>query len=398
MRPGMGMSQQLKQSQQVSQSLVMFTKILALSGQELHEYLHREIDSNPALSLDEHQICPACGDPLKPGGACFRCNRGEGLDRQMARDLIEHEDPDDTFDPLMRIAAHSDRREHLLRAMAGELDGDDLSIAEYLIGELDERGFLTINHAQAAGLLDISEEHLARLITILQSVGPLGIGASDARECLLIQLAHWESLGEEDPLARRLLESHFDSLGKSQFGQLARELNVSQDEILAARDFIRSHLRPYPIAERADMNAWEWNHQASRGAPDVIVRMAAADADEEFVIEVVESRRYQLAIDPMYRDLESRLNEADAAAKDESLSEDDRTHILAQVQRAQESARACHRAPQHHAEGGALYHRFSNATSSCAARATSNASPRHRWPKPSVCTSPRSVARPRINL
>ena len=192
LRHSMGMSQQLKQTQQVSQSLVMFTKILALSSQDLHEFLRQELDSNPALALDETQLCPACGDPLKAGGACFRCDRGERLEREVERGLVEYEDPEDQFDPLLRVAAQSDRREHLLQAMAGELDERDLSSAEFLIGELDERGFLDIDLGRTAGLLDIPSTHLEHLIAVLQSVGPLGIGARNARECLLIQLEHWK--------------------------------------------------------------------------------------------------------------------------------------------------------------------------------------------------------------
>ena len=133
-----------------------------------------------------------------------------------------------------------------------------------------------------------------------------------------------------------MIEEQFDALGKSQFGQLARELGVEQDAILAARDFIRSHLRPYPITEPSDLEPWAWNDRSSRGAPDVIVRMAPEGSEEEFLIEIVESRRYHLDIDPMYREMEKRVSEAGEAARDTSLSEEDRAHILSQIQRAQD--------------------------------------------------------------
>src|SRR5262245_27192812 len=139
MRLDMGFGQHLEM--RPSPSLIQFTEILALTSLELSNLILQEASDNPALELTDAAVCPACGDPLLPDGSCYRCWRGEDLGGAAERELVEAED-DDEFDVFAVVADQRSLAEHLLAELAMALPPEDLPIGEYLVGELDERGFL----------------------------------------------------------------------------------------------------------------------------------------------------------------------------------------------------------------------------------------------------------------
>lgn len=329
----MGMSGEQRQEMRVSPSLIQYTQILQLSGIELRDLIMQELDENPALNLDETPLCPACGDPLRRDGSCYRCQRGERLAEREARELVEPEDPDEAFDVFSLLADQRSLHEHLLDELAMLLDAADMPIAEFLVGELDERGFLGMPVDMVAASLKVDEADVERVLAALQAVGPIGLGARDLRECLLIQLARWEAQGERFPLARRLIEAHLEDLGHGRYGQLARALDATHEEILAAREFIRGHLRPYPIAESIDLAPWERETGPGAVAPDVIVRPAGDGTG--YRIEIVESRRYHLSVNPLYDALALRVAEGGEAAKASHVTEAESEVLQAQVRRAE---------------------------------------------------------------
>lgn len=352
----MGMNMQMGQGQgqrmdmRPSPSLIQFTEILQLSGLELEQVIEQALADNPALELSEvarcptcgdlllpdgrcprcqraagpASLCPSCGGPLDPDGRCGRCRRGEDPAGDAARALAEPDE--DPFDPLASIADQCSLQEHLLGELAAVLAAEDMPIAEYLVGELDERGFLETPLDLVARSLDLPLARVEGVLAALQSVGPLGLGARSVEECLSIQLDRWEALGVAQPLARLLVAEHLEALGRGQYGQLARRLGVSHEEVIAARDFIRGHLRPYPIAEETDFALWEDSRGPGTIAPDVILRPARSGGGYD--IEIVESRRFQLTLNPLYRDLVARIETEGGAP---GLSRAEGSHVQAQV-------------------------------------------------------------------
>jgi RNA polymerase sigma-54 factor len=330
MRLDMGFGQHM--DMRPSPSLIQFTEILALTSLELQSLIAQEAAENPALEVAESANCPACGDPLLADGSCYRCRRGEDLAGLAARDLVEGEDEDEPFDVLAVVPDQRSLAEHLLDELAMVLDPSDLPIAEFLVGELDERGFLGSSVDMAAASLGVSVARVEQVLTMLQLVGPLGLGARSVEECLALQLARWEAAGLAHPLARPLVTEHLDDLAAGRYSQLARQLGATNEDVIAARDFIRSHLRPYPIAERIDLAPWERVRGTGFVAPDVVVR----STDDGFDVEVVESRRYVVSISPLYRDLATALEAGRQADAHAGLSGKDREHVRLQVQRARQ--------------------------------------------------------------
>jgi len=316
MRQSYGMHQAQRQQMRASPSLIQFAEILQLSSQELQHMILHEAAANPALELHEQAVCPRCGERLLAGGACLRCrsaperemDRAQLRERLSAAERDAAEIDDEERDVFRTVADQRSLHEHLLDELAVVLEENAVPIGEQLVGELDERGFLEPDVTErVAGTLGVPETGVASVLSALQSVGPLGVGARSVQECLNLQLRRWEDLGETHPLARILVAGHLDDLAHGRFGRIAEQLGVDQAEVLAGRDFIRTHLRPYPIAERTDLAPWERQTGTGELAPDVVIRHAK---DGRLTVEVVESRRYSLSIDPLYDRLVAELDAA----------------------------------------------------------------------------------------
>ncbi len=118
----------------------------------------------------------------------------------------------------------------------------DLLLAEFLIGSLDERGWLATpleDVAQATGQpLELCE----RILKVIQALEPVGVGARDLRECLLIQL---EARNERDTLSWKLIHDQFNNLVNRRFPEIARILKVTPEEVQAGADAIAT-LNPKP--------------------------------------------------------------------------------------------------------------------------------------------------------
>lgn len=299
---GMGMGQGQHQSQRQSldmrpsPSLIAFTEILQMSGQQLQGLILREVEANPALDLQEVEVCPRCGEPLTAGGRCLRCRSGDDLIDAAQRDVAEFDDEDD--DAFRTVADQRSLQEHLREELAMVFDDEDIEIGEYLIGELDDRGFLSPRIVErVSGSLGVAPERVEAALAALQSIGPLGLGARSVEECLGVQLDRWEEAGQVHPLARSLVDAHLEDLAHGRFAHIADVLGTTAEEVIAGRDYIRTHLRPYPIAEHTDLEPWERQTGPGSQAPDVVIRR---DERGTLTVEVIESRRYKLSIDRSY--------------------------------------------------------------------------------------------------
>lgn len=322
---GMGMGAEQRQGMRLkaSPSLIAFTEMLQLGGQDLQALIQREVDENPALELVEAPDEPTDADLLQ-----------RELIRAAQRQLLEVDD--EAFDVFRTVADQRSLEEHLLLELTATLDRSDHPIAEFMVGELDERGFLRTSLATVAATCGAPLARVEAVLDALQHAGPLGVGARDVGECLRLQLDRWEELGARHPLARAVVERHLDDLAQGRYGHIAEVLGATHDQVVEARDFIRSHLRPYPIAERTDLEPWERQTGPGAAAPDVIVRWAADGTPD---IEITGSRRQALEISHMYRELGRRLGaaiepERGPAGAHPPLSPAEREHVQAQLERA----------------------------------------------------------------
>jgi RNA polymerase sigma-54 factor len=331
--------QQLK----VTPKQIAANYILQLSSMQLQDVINAELQDNPALDLEETQVCPLCGEPLQ-GRICLNCfgiaNRAPRGDESETEplegaSLTQRDDEDDEFDPIVRAEAEQTLAEYLSWNVRVLLPSRLHPTAEYLIGSVNDNGRLEgVTLEDAARLTKVSLADAERVLKTIMSIEPWGIGARDTRECLLAQMEHLEELGEPVPPHAKQIESEqFRALGEHKFGDVAQALRITREEVHLAWDYIKESLNPYPahgFAAGPDGASIGGREVGLR--PDVII---VKDEDGQFRVEIIESRRFSLRVNPVYRQLIAQVQTARREGADAvAMSEQDRQHIRDYVTRA----------------------------------------------------------------
>jgi RNA polymerase sigma-54 factor len=141
-------------------------------------------------------------------------------------------------------------RNHLLGQLelAG-LSDDDLTVATTLVDALNDDGYLTETLTEIGVTLrpdlDWDEEEIERVLMLVQTLEPVGVGARDLAECLALQLAQLEPSTPGLALARQIVANHLDLLAQRDGGPLRKATGATEDELTAAIALVRAcHPRP----------------------------------------------------------------------------------------------------------------------------------------------------------
>ncbi len=147
------------------------------------------------------------------------------------------------FDSLV---AGTSLQEHLLEQVRlSELTETQRAIAEQVVGNVDERGYLQASLEEIAYSAGVPVEQVAEVLKVVQTFNPPGVAARDLRECLLLQL---ERAGRRESLECRIVDRHLETVARHRLPELARALGASLEEVKAAVARI-AHLEPRPGRE-----------------------------------------------------------------------------------------------------------------------------------------------------
>jgi RNA polymerase sigma-54 factor len=296
------------QEQQPSQWLVMATQILSLSSQELQTLVRQEATDNPALEVEEHPHCLTCGRALQ-GGRCLECwSRGAAsapADTQSFYDDAPWngsppENSDNAVDASMFVQTPVSLADTLMDALRAELPAKERSIIEYLVGNLDEHGYLRGSTDEAAEVLKVAPERVEHVLAALQSLDPPGIGARNVRESLLLQLRALEARTQPQPIASAIIDRFLTELGRGQYMQIARQLGVTGREVEQAHALIQRELTPFPALGYVDQQPGQTLEGLRLAVPDVIIRRRPEGETPRYEVEVVEEQRFSLRVSPAY--------------------------------------------------------------------------------------------------
>ncbi len=165
--------------------------------------------------------------------------------RQTRNTTQVHPTPEDVsslpLTPLSPLAAQ------LRQALQTQLPAHDIPVLDYLLSTLDEDGYLHASIQEAAEECQIPAERVEQVLIVLQQQEPVGVGARNVQECLLLQLRYWEARGVHQPFARELLEQALPELAARQYHQIARKLGMSVQQAHMALIFIQQTLHPFPL-------------------------------------------------------------------------------------------------------------------------------------------------------
>ena len=248
-----------------SQSLVMTPqlqqaiKLLALSNLEIEGFLAEEIEKNPLLAADRTRETvgaerpeapdPAGADALVTGAAKAEpidqdyateshqqdsvADGGAGFDGALSRGAAPEDGTDfDAFsNPDLSLADH-------LMAQAGLAFGPaDMFVAQHLIDQIDEAGYLTASLLDIANRLGVPLARVEAVLATVQTFDPTGVGARDLGECLALQA---KEADRHDPCMAKLLQN-LDLLARGERARLKRICDCDEEDLA---DMIRE-LRGY---------------------------------------------------------------------------------------------------------------------------------------------------------
>lgn len=141
------------------------------------------------------------------------------------------------------------------------LDPEDYRIAELIIHEINDSGYLDVSLEELAQAHQVDRNCLKTILHVVQQLEPAGVGARDLRECLMLQMEH---RGAQESLAYRILRNHFPLFVQQRSLALAKALGVSGEDIAHACSHIRQ-LHPKPGS------AFSNEPTSSTMIPDLIV-------------------------------------------------------------------------------------------------------------------------------
>jgi RNA polymerase sigma-54 factor len=320
--------------QWISPNLIEANYILSLSRQELDQIINQELVANPALEVDTETTCPVCG-AVMDGAFCAVCMVSHTLDReresyedypeQLYTTPMTRDDSDD-FDPMSLVGSSVNLRDQIALDVATLLHSRLQPVAEYLLDSIDERGFVDADLEDVAERFEVSLEEVEMALLAIQAVAPVGVGARNLRECLMLQVEHLRSRDAEVPdCVAIIVDRYLNELGAHKFGAIARELGVTAEEVEAAREYVRANLTPFPM-QNAEARQWRSPVDSPYVAPDVIISIR----DGELHVEVVETRHAHLKVNSLYE----QLARAALARRMSGMDDEARGHVREHVARA----------------------------------------------------------------
>ncbi len=187
------------------------------------------------------------------------------------------------------ITAETSLAQHLVEQVRDtDLNEQDQGVAELIIGNIDDYGYLNTTVEELATSTNLPPEQISAVLKIIQSFEPVGIGARDLRECLMLQL---ERTGQQESLEYRIVRDYMDALGKRRIPEIARGTGETVDAVQEALVRI-GKLEPRP--GRAFLPAVE-----QYVAPEVFV----VKNGDEFTVTTNDEQIPHLRISNVYKDL-----------------------------------------------------------------------------------------------
>jgi RNA polymerase sigma-54 factor len=260
------------QKMMITPGLRQAIMVLQQSMMDLNGYLEQQLQENPMLELEEE------GDRQEVG----RLFPETGLEENELRFDPEwqdyfHDSSDLGFlKPEKETGHENSNYENYIRQeySLAEFLCDQLNlvidnarqrlIGRYLIGNIDENGYLQVSVEEVAASLEVTRREVEETLKIIQGLEPAGIGARDLQECLLIQV---NQLNIKDELLENVIRRYLPELAKGKLSLIAHKLGVDFEDIQDAARFIKT-LEPRPGCNYSSGNCVKYI------VPDVIVEKA----------------------------------------------------------------------------------------------------------------------------
>lgn len=279
------LKQQLRQQlqQKLSPQQIQVIRLLELPAIELEEKVKHELEENPALEEGKEmpdEFDQADGEIGENSDSMTENNEGED-DLSLGDYLTEDDIPDYKLQEIrdkstkkedIPFSVSESLNEFLLQQLGfRNLPDKEMKIAEYIIGNIDDDGYLRRDLGAIAddlmfqAGLDISEKDVENILKMIQDFEPTGVGARNLQECLCIQLQKKEQT-PETPIAIQIIQHYFDDFSRKHYEKILRGLDISEETLKKA-------IREITLLNPKPGNAWGGTMETamSQIIPDFIV-------------------------------------------------------------------------------------------------------------------------------
>ena len=265
-------SQSLSQIQKLQQNLspqqIQLMQLIQVPTMELATRIKEEIETNPALEFDDND---SDEDNLNNDNVdTFDDEQGDDEHYDPLSDFDDYLNDDDEDDAAYKryannsspddehyeapISNEASFQDSLLEQLAfRKLDGRKQKIGEYIIGNIDDSGYLL---RPISGIsddlifsqnMDVSDEEIREVLNVIKEFDPAGVGAENLRDCLLIQLKRLENEDFEEDYedAINIIENFYTDFTQKHYDKIIAKSGMTEDELKTAIDHILK-LNPKP--------------------------------------------------------------------------------------------------------------------------------------------------------
>ncbi|MBQ1185393.1 MAG: RNA polymerase sigma-54 factor, partial [Muribaculaceae bacterium] len=257
MQESLRLTQEQKLVQRLSPMQVRYVRMLEMNSLEMDEAVRRELDDNQALAIDD--------------SVTERQQTEDGRDFTESSEELQRKDyADDDDIPYYRLNTNNyssdssgydyiqpDNSETLYDNLCRQIDERDISedvaqTAKYIIGNLDSNGWLQrdlmliIDDLAFQHGIEVPEDIARQALKEVRSLEPVGIGAKDLRDCLMLQLNALPAT-PNNYIARLIIADHFDEFSLKHFDRIRSLLKLDADTFQKALDTVLN-LNPKPGA------------------------------------------------------------------------------------------------------------------------------------------------------
>lgn len=260
---------QFKLSQKLSPQQIQLMKLIQLPTQAFEQRLKQELEENPALEGGKEENDNDYDSDLDNTDDLNDNDSINADDINVDEYLSDDEIPDyrthannyssDDEEKTMPYAAGTSFTQHLVNQLnTYRLSDEEYSIAEFLVGSVDESGYI---RRELSDIMDdlaftqnvyTTEDNIQKVLKIVHQLDPAGVGARNLQECLSIQLHRKEKTSDTE-LATNIIDNTFEQFTKKHYKKLLHKFDISEIQLKDAISEIE-HLNPKPGGSYAGNN------------------------------------------------------------------------------------------------------------------------------------------------
>jgi RNA polymerase sigma-54 factor len=239
-----GLQTTLQQRLAMTPRLQQALKLLQVPTLELQQILKQELQQNPLLEEVD--------DVVEAEEAEAKSEETQEEDTSVDWDEFWNDTYDSSFRgsedrsqdfqervPVTRVGLRELLESQLRQCTSSP---EEIDIGLFLIGCIDDDGYMRVPVEEVARDLDKSVEKIEEVLALIQTFDPPGVGARSREECLLVQL---KSKNVENPVAEAILREHFNDFLQRRYSDIAKALKITPEQVQAAADVIAT-LNPNP--------------------------------------------------------------------------------------------------------------------------------------------------------